>query len=225
MNQNAHLGNPWRSRDTRVSPTGGAGRSPPVTDLPATGWTERSIRATVATLYIVPHSGRLRAPFSFLVSRSRLWSSIAIMAAKKLTMAKPKHPGAHRTNVERHVSWRIRERRIMLGMTQQHLAERLGLSYQQVHNYETGVRRIAAGILDRIAKTLGVDVGLFYEGLGEANERTGRPRAILLLLRDFTNLTDSRQQQALLCLSRALTDADPGHDDNVEAADGGRPME
>lgn len=141
------------------------------------------------------------------------------MAAKKLTMPKPKHPEVRRADVDRHVSQRIRERRLVLGMAQQHLAERIGLTFQQIHNYETGISRVSAGILNRMAKALGVEVGHFYEGLGEANELTGRPRAILSLVRDFTNLTDPRQQQALLHLSRALTDADLDNDD--VAADSG----
>ena len=135
-------------------------------------------------------------------------------------MAVLKRPEARRTDVDRHVSRRIRERRIMLGITQQDLAERISLSYQQLHKYETGKCRISVGILDRIAKALGVEVGHFYEGLGGAIELKGRPRVILSLVQDFTNLTDPRQQQALLRLSRALADADRGHDDDVEADNG-----
>ena len=142
------------------------------------------------------------------------------MAAKKLTMIKPKCPVAHQTAVERHISWRIRERRTVLGITQQHLGERIGVTFQQIHNYETGISRVSAGILGRIAEALGVEVGHFYEGLDEANEHTGRSRALLSLVRDFTNLTDPRQQQALLRLLRALADADLGHDDDVEADNG-----
>jgi transcriptional regulator with XRE-family HTH domain len=105
-------------------------------------------------------------------------------------------------------------------MTQRHLAERIGLGYQQIHSYETGKNRISAGILDRIAEALDVKVGHFYEGLGATIQLKGRPRAILSLVRDFTNLTDPRQQQALLYLSRALADVDLDHDDDVEAGDG-----
>ena len=142
------------------------------------------------------------------------------MAAKKLTVTKPKHAEARRADVERHVSSRIRELRTMLGMTRQDVAERIGLSYQQLHKYETGKNRISAGILGRIAEALGVKVGHFYEGLGGVNKRAGRPRAILSFVQDFANLTDPRQQRALLRLSRALTGTDPGHDDDVEADNG-----
>jgi transcriptional regulator with XRE-family HTH domain len=59
----------------------------------------------------------------------------------------------------------MRERRIMLGLTQQQMAERIGVTYQQAHKYEKGINRIASGRLYNIAQALGVDVGYFFEGL------------------------------------------------------------
>jgi transcriptional regulator with XRE-family HTH domain len=59
----------------------------------------------------------------------------------------------------------MRERRIMLGLTQQQMAELIGVTYQQAHKYEKGVNRVAAGRLYNIAQALGVDVGYFFEGL------------------------------------------------------------
>ena len=135
-------------------------------------------------------------------------------------MAKPRRLEVRRADVDRHVSSRIRELRTVLGMTQQDLAERIGLSFQQIQKYETGKNRISAGNLGRTAEALGVKVGHFYEGLGGVNKRAGRPRAILSFVQDFANLTDPRQQRALLRLSRALTGTDPSHDDDVEADNG-----
>jgi transcriptional regulator with XRE-family HTH domain len=57
----------------------------------------------------------------------------------------------------------MRERRIMLGLTQQQMAELIGVTYQQAHKYEKGINRVAAGRLYSIAQTLGVEVGYFYE--------------------------------------------------------------
>jgi transcriptional regulator with XRE-family HTH domain len=59
----------------------------------------------------------------------------------------------------------MRERRIMLGLTQQQMAELIGVTYQQAHKYEKGINRVAAGRLYSIAQALGVDVGYFFEGL------------------------------------------------------------
>jgi len=65
--------------------------------------------------------------------------------------------------VDHHVCVRVRQRRIMLGLTQQQLAELIGVSYQQAHKYETGISKITAGRLYQIAQVLGIDVGYFYE--------------------------------------------------------------
>src|SRR4051812_1652105 len=54
-------------------------------------------------------------------------------------------PGAQDT--DRHVGAMLRARRIALGLTQQQLAERVGITYQQAHKYETGINRISAGRL------------------------------------------------------------------------------
>jgi transcriptional regulator with XRE-family HTH domain len=58
----------------------------------------------------------------------------------------------------------MRERRVMLGLTQQQMAELIGVTYQQAHKYEKGINRVAAGRLYRIAQALGVEVGYFFEG-------------------------------------------------------------
>jgi transcriptional regulator with XRE-family HTH domain len=69
-------------------------------------------------------------------------------------------------DVDRHIGARMRERRVMLGLTQQQLAELIGVTYQQAHKYEKGLNRVAGGRLYQIAQALGVEVAHFYEGLG-----------------------------------------------------------
>src|SRR4051794_24552359 len=77
----------------------------------------------------------------------------------------------------------MRERRTMLGLTQQQVAGMLGITYQQAHKYEKGVNRISAGRLHALAQGLGVDVGYFYEGLGSAEplRPTARQRRMIEL--------------------------------------------
>ena len=53
--------------------------------------------------------------------------------------------------IDDHVGARIRERRIMLGLTQLQLAEVIGVTYQQLHNYERGINRVSAWRLFEIA--------------------------------------------------------------------------
>ena len=62
------------------------------------------------------------------------------------SMAKPKR-GQSTATIDGRVGGRIRERRIMLGLTQQQLAEMIGVTYQQAHKYERGINRVSAGRL------------------------------------------------------------------------------
>ena len=80
-------------------------------------------------------------------------------------MAKPKR-GRSTATIDDHVGARIRERRIMLGLTQQQLAEMIGVTYQQAHKYERGINRVSAGRLFEIARALSAPISYFYEGIG-----------------------------------------------------------
>jgi transcriptional regulator with XRE-family HTH domain len=117
---------------------------------------------------------------------------------------------ARAQDIDRHVGARMRERRIMLGLTQQQMAELIGVTYQQAHKYEKGINRIAAGRLYAIGQALGIDVGYFYEGLdnGRPIESSPQQRMLLELARNFIALPSRRYQDALCSLARALTDAD-----------------
>jgi transcriptional regulator with XRE-family HTH domain len=120
-------------------------------------------------------------------------------------MGKPKR-GRSTAAIDDHVGARIHERRIMLGLTQQQLAELVGVTYQQAHKYERGINRVSAGRLFEIARVLGVPVGYFYEGIGEEGVRPApqRERLLLEIARHFADITDERHQQALAALARAL---------------------
>jgi transcriptional regulator with XRE-family HTH domain len=108
--------------------------------------------------------------------------------------------------IDNYVGDRIHERRIMLGLTQQQFADLIGVRYRQAHNYERGINRVSAGRLFEIARVLGVPVGYFYEGIGEEAVRPvpHRERMVLEITRNFAEITDERQQQALIALTRAL---------------------
>jgi transcriptional regulator with XRE-family HTH domain len=67
-------------------------------------------------------------------------------------------------NIDRHLGERIRERRIMLGLTQHQFAELIGVTFQQAHKYEKGVNRMAAGRLYKTAQVLGVDAATSSRG-------------------------------------------------------------
>jgi transcriptional regulator with XRE-family HTH domain len=122
-----------------------------------------------------------------------------------------RRPGRHRvTNVDRHVSARLRDRRIMLGLSQQQLAEPLGLSHQQMRKYETGMDRITSGRLYHlVAQVLGVDVGYFFEGTGgDYTFMATQQRLLLDFVRCFLAIPTRRHHEGLVSLARAL--AEPG---------------
>lgn len=67
--------------------------------------------------------------------------------------------------VDRKIGQRVRSRRLEIGMSQERLAELLGVTFQQVQKYEKGVNRIAASRLFDIAGALDLPAARFFEGL------------------------------------------------------------
>jgi transcriptional regulator with XRE-family HTH domain len=116
-------------------------------------------------------------------------------------------------DIDRHVGARMRERRILLGLTQHQLAELIGVTYQQAHKYEKGINRVAAARLYHIAQALGVEVGYFFEGLGKDNavKMTPQQRLLLELGRNFIAIPIRKHQEAICSLARTLAERDGGH--------------
>jgi transcriptional regulator with XRE-family HTH domain len=129
-----------------------------------------------------------------------------------------REPGAARpspraNNADRHVGLRIRERRIMLGLSQQQLAMMIGVTYQQAHKYERGLNRISAGRLYDIAAVLNVPISWFFEGMQaapSAAELSPRQRMCLELARNFAMIDNLKHQEALSQMARALAQAEAG---------------
>src|ERR1700744_379526 len=71
--------------------------------------------------------------------------------------------------VDIHVGLQVRLRRKELKISQEKLAEALGLTFQQVQKYERGANRISASKLYEISQALNVPIGWFFEGLTKAN--------------------------------------------------------
>lgn len=122
-----------------------------------------------------------------------------------------KHP------VDVHVGKRIRHRRWMTGTTQQQLAEKVGIKFQQIQKYETGMNRVSASRLWDIANALDVPVSFFFEDMpGEGQPTAARPgdlpgdilsdREALELLRSYYAIPET-QRKRLFDLARVLSDA------------------
>ena len=124
-----------------------------------------------------------------------------------------KHP------VDVHVGKRIRHRRWMVGMTQQQLGENVGIKFQQIQKYETGMNRVSASRLWDIAAALDVPISFFFEGV---EEETGgidhlvdaRKKGDLLADREALELVRSyyaipeQQRRRLFDLARVLSEED-----------------
>lgn len=67
--------------------------------------------------------------------------------------------------IDRKLGQRVRTRRLEIGMSQERLAELLGVTFQQVQKYEKGINRIAASRLFDISAALDMPVSRFFEGL------------------------------------------------------------
>jgi transcriptional regulator with XRE-family HTH domain len=116
-----------------------------------------------------------------------------------------KHP------IDMNVGLRIRQRRWMLGMTQQHLAQRVGIKFQQIQKYESGANRVSASRLFEISQVLEVPISYFFDGLGEvapSGEETDvlANREALELVRAFYSIPE-QQRKRLFELARALSHA------------------
>ena len=109
-------------------------------------------------------------------------------------------------DVDRHVGARVRERRIMLGLTQQQLADLIGVTYQQAHKYERGINRVSAGRLYEMAQVLSVPVSYFFDGIQTEDSKpvSPRERMCLELARNFAQIPNERHQEALSQLARVL---------------------
>lgn len=117
-----------------------------------------------------------------------------------------KHP------VDAHVGKRIRHRRWMIGMTQQQLADKVGIKFQQIQKYETGMNRVSASRLWDIADTLGVTISFFFEGLAEGSKAAQADtdmmadKEALELVRSYYAIPEA-QRRRLFDLARVLSEA------------------
>ncbi len=124
-----------------------------------------------------------------------------------------KHP------VDAHVGKRVRHRRWMMGMTQQQLGDLVGIKFQQIQKYETGMNRISASRLWDIAKSLEVPISYFFEGLdADSIEEAGMDadssargdlladKEALELVRSYYAIPEN-QRRRLFDLARVLSEA------------------
>jgi transcriptional regulator with XRE-family HTH domain len=98
--------------------------------------------------------------------------------------------------VDRHVGLRIRLRRKELGVSQERLAESIGLTFQQVQKYERAANRVSASKLWQVAHALQTSVAYFYEGLAEPTA-SGQNKPASPSVQDFLMTPEGYQLASL----------------------------
>lgn len=117
-------------------------------------------------------------------------------------------------DIDLHLGKRLRRRRRLLGLTQQQVANAVGIRFQQVQKYECGANRISAARLWELSEALEVPISYFYDGLAEAQARSeaeGDQRGegmmarkeTMDLIRAYYQL-DERPRRRLLDLAKSL---------------------
>jgi transcriptional regulator with XRE-family HTH domain len=118
--------------------------------------------------------------------------------------------------VDRHVGLRMRLRRKELGLSQERLAEAVGLTFQQIQKYERAANRISASKLWELSRALKTDVGYFYDGIAELAEETQSQQSLhefllapdgLELAAQFSRIGNPRLRRRMLELVRAMAEA------------------
>jgi transcriptional regulator with XRE-family HTH domain len=129
----------------------------------------------------------------------------------------------HPTKVDEHVGRRVRDRREYLQISQGMLAAKLGITYQQLHKYETGDNRITAGRLFLLATALETNIQHFFEGLQPVSRALRRGVAAdaaefeapddveltdLVVL--FRSISEPAGRKAVMALARKLAETPDG---------------
>ena len=125
--------------------------------------------------------------------------------------------GQRRANAtDRKVGSRLRLRRKMLGLTQEQLAAECGLTYQQIHKYESGQSRISVSRLLQLSSLLEVSASWFFDGIefGSGDSDTSDSLSALeesdarALFAEYTRITSKKRKKQLYEFAKLLADED-----------------
>lgn len=123
--------------------------------------------------------------------------------------------------IDLYVGNRVRQRRRLLGMTQQKLADSVRIRFQQIQKYESGANRISASRLWLLSQALEVPIAYFFDGVDEEGRPTGanndhsaatpedvfQNKETIALVRAFYTMDDGPRRR-LLDLARAMSGDD-----------------
>ncbi len=132
------------------------------------------------------------------------------------TVSTPKQPNA----VDVHVGTRIRLRRSVLGVTQMTLADRIGVTFQQVQKYEKGTNRVGASRMQAIATVLSVPVSYFFDEAPGAAEDPAAENEVAKFIsspegrslnRTFASIKDPQARRQLAALVKTVAELGTAH--------------
>jgi transcriptional regulator with XRE-family HTH domain len=89
----------------------------------------------------------------------------------KPTKAEPSKKKGRANSVDENVGMQLRQRRSLLGLSQEKLAEQVGITFQQIQKYENGANRVSASRLYEFSKVLDIPVAFFFENFNKTNDR------------------------------------------------------
>jgi transcriptional regulator with XRE-family HTH domain len=134
--------------------------------------------------------------------------------------------------IDIYVGSRVRARRLLLGMSQERLADQIGVTFQQVQKYEKGTNRMGASRLQRIAEVLSTSPSFFFQQenalpltLEGLDVRAGadpvteflQSKEGLSLNQAFLKITDARLREKIVALVKAMAQAEEGRDVSIDA--------
>jgi transcriptional regulator with XRE-family HTH domain len=134
--------------------------------------------------------------------------------------------------IDAHVGSRVRQRRILLGMSQEKLGDAVELTFQQIQKYERGTNRIGASRLYQMSKVLEVPIAFFFEDMAvDPGTETYQPmsdvvresspapendfmsrRETLDLVRAYYQIPDANLRRKLLDITKTLANSIPSSD-------------
>ena len=119
--------------------------------------------------------------------------------------------------VDRRVGQKLRSRRLEIDMSQERLADILGITFQQIQKYEKGVNRIAASRLFDISQALDLPIGAFFEGAPVSKKAEGKssihealatPEGVELM-NLFASIKSRRVRRRVVDLVKVLSEGGP----------------
>jgi transcriptional regulator with XRE-family HTH domain len=135
----------------------------------------------------------------------------------RIRTSSPPPPARHPVDLQ--VGARLRQRRLLLGMSQKRLGEAIGVSFQQVQKYERGASRISASSLYDLSRALEVPITFFFDPSDDGGEGKDAPesaearlvkREMLELARAFGRLSDPDVRSKICDLVKVLAAAAGG---------------